>query len=152
MHNYKQNYRIHVHVCKSIVNFQRKLNLTLLAMKTRANLQRIQSLTYAINDEHAELLQDMNSQLQHLYDTIYQQLPNKEGLAIHTNSSIRVSTIRRKVQKSRHSLNCSRLNTANPKKRSRPLGTSKRVGIRADRLRKAHQVPIFTVVFTNNVM
>ena len=111
-------------------------------MKTRANLQRIQSLTYAINDEHAELLQDMNSQLQHLYDTIYQQLPNKEGLALRTNSSIRVSTIRRKVRKSRYSLNCSRLNTINPKKKSRPLGTSKRVGIRADRLRKAHQVLI----------
>ena len=108
-------------------------------MKTRTNLQRIQSLTYAINDEHAELLQDMNSQLQHLYDTIYRQLPNK-GLALHTNSSIRVSTIRRKVRKSRYSLNCSRLNTTNSKRRSRPLGTSKRVGIRADRLRKAHQV------------
>ena len=28
-------------------------------MKTRANLQRIQSLTYVINDENAELLQDI---------------------------------------------------------------------------------------------
>ena len=67
-------------------------------MKTRANLQCIQSLTYVINDENAELLQDMNSQLQHLYDTVYQQLPNKEGLALRTNNSIWVSTIGCKVQ------------------------------------------------------
>lgn len=95
-------------------------------MKTRANLQRVQSLTYVINDEQAELLQDMNSQLQRLYDTIYQQLPNKEGLALRTNSSIRVSTIRRKVRKSRYSLNCSRLNTTKTKKKSRPLGNQQK--------------------------
>ena len=105
-------------------------------MKTRANLQRIQSLTYVINDENAELLQDMNSQLQH---TVYQQLPNKEGLALRTNNSIRVSTIRRKVQKSRYSLHCSKLSATKVKK-SGPPGISKRVGIKADRLRKAHQV------------
>ena len=128
--------------------FQRKLNLTLLAMKTRANLQRIQSLTYVINDNNAELLQDMNSQLQHLYDTIYQQLPNKEGLALRTNSSIRVSTIRRKVRKSKYSLNCSKLNTTKPKKKSGPLGISKRVGIKADRLRKAHQVIKTLLMYT----
>ena len=109
-------------------------------MKTRANLQRIQSLTYVINDDNAELLQDMNSQLQHLYDTVYQQLPNKEGLALRTNNSIRVSTIRRKVQKSRYSLHCSKLKTTKAKKKSGPPGISKRVGIKADRLRKAHQV------------
>ena len=72
------NYVPVIRVCS--LNLQRKLNLTLLAMKMRANLQCIQSLTYVINDENVDLLQDMNSQLQHLYDTVYQQLPNKEGL------------------------------------------------------------------------
>ena len=60
---------------------QRKLNFTLLAMKTRANVQCIQSLTYLIKEENADLLQDMNIQLQNLFDNTYQQLPNKEGLA-----------------------------------------------------------------------
>lgn len=117
--------------------------------ETRANLQHIQSLTYVINDENAELLQDMNSQLQHLYDTVYQQLPNKGGLALRTNNSIQVSTIRRKVQKSKYSLHCSKLNTTKVKKKSGPPGISKRVGIKADRLRKAHQVikmlPMYTL-------
>ncbi len=56
----KVKYYVHIiiiHYCTCILNFQRN---TLLAMKTRANLQRIQSLTYVINDENAELLQDMN--------------------------------------------------------------------------------------------
>ena len=85
-------------------------------MKTRANLQRIQSLTYVVNDENADLLQDMNFQLQYLYDTVYQQLPNKEGLALCANNSIQVSTLRRKVQKSKYSLKCSKLNATKAKR------------------------------------
>lgn len=119
---------------------QRKLNFTLLAMKTRANVQRIQSLTYLIKEENADLLQDMNIQLQNLFDNTYQQLPNKEGLALCVNNSIRVSSLRRKVQKSKHSLHCSKLKVAKAKKKSGPRGISKRVGIKADRVRKVHKV------------
>ena len=50
-------------VCILVDILQRKLNFTLLAMKTRANVQRIQSLTYVIKEENADLLQDMNFQL-----------------------------------------------------------------------------------------
>ena len=108
-------------------------------MKTRANLQRIQSLTYVINDENAELLQDMNVQLQLLYNSVYQQLPNKEGLALRTHNRHSVATIRRKVRKSINTLSCSNLKAAKAKKKLGPPGISKRVGIKADRLRKAHQ-------------
>ena len=107
-------------------------------MKTRANLQRIQSLTYVVNDENAELLQDMNVQLQLLYNSVYQQLPNK-GLALRTHNRHSVATIRRKVRKSIHNLSCSNLKAAKAKKKLGPPGISKRVGIKADRLRKAHQ-------------
>ena len=117
-------------------------------METKVKGRPYFFLSSVFDCNNAELLQDMNSQLQHLYDTIYQQLPNKEGLALRTNSSIRVSTIRRKVRKSKYSLNCSKLNTTKPKKKSGPLGISKRVGIKADRLRKAHQVIKTLLMYT----
>ena len=46
-------------------------------MKAIATLQCIQSLTYVINDDNPELLQDMNARLQELFDTVYHQLPKK---------------------------------------------------------------------------
>ena len=68
-------------------------------MKTRANVQRLQSLTYNVDQENAELLEDMNSQLMKLYDDVYQKLPNKEGIALRTHQQCNIATIRRKVHK-----------------------------------------------------
>ena len=108
----------------------------MLAMKTRANLQRLQSLTYNIDQDNAELLADMNSQLMNLYDGVYQQLPNKNGIALRTHRQCNIATIRRKVQ--RVSVKYSALNRAKSKKM--PSNIRKRYGQKADRLRKTHEV------------
>ena len=59
-------------VCMLVDILQGKLNFTLLATKTRANVQRIQSLTYVIKGGNVDLLQDTNFQLQNLFDNTYQ--------------------------------------------------------------------------------
>ena len=84
----------------------------------------------------AELLADMNSQLMNLYDGVYQQLPNKNGIALRTHRQCNIATIRRKVQ--RVSVKYSALNRAKSKKM--PSNIRKRYGQKADRLRKTHEV------------
>ena len=113
-----------------------KVNLTLLAMKTRANLQRLQSLTYNVDQENAKLLADMNSHLVKLYDDVYQQLPHKDGIALRTRQQCNIATIRRKVQKV--SVKYSALTRAKSKKM--PSNIRKRYGQKADRLRKIYEV------------
>ena len=106
----------------------------MLAMKTRANLQRLQSLTYNIDQKNAELLVNLNSDLVKLYDDVYQQLPSKDGLALRTHQQRNIATIRRKVQKI--SVKYSALNRAKSKKM--PSNIRKRYGQKADRLRKSY--------------
>ena len=115
-----------------------KVNMTLLAMKTRANLQRLLSLTYNIEQENAELLADMNSQLVNLYDGVYQQLRNKDGIALRTHRQCNIATIKRRAQK--FSSKYSALNRAKSKKM--PSSIRKRFGQKADRLRKTHEVSL----------
>ena len=119
-----------------------KVNLTLLAMKTRANLQRLQSLTYNIDQENAEVLADMNSHLVKLYDDVYQELPNKDGIALRTHRQCNIATIRRKVQKI--SVKYSTLKRAKSKKM--PSNIRKRYGQKADRLRKSYEVCDFMCI------
>jgi hypothetical protein len=107
-------------------------------MKTRANLQRLQSLTYNIDQENAEVLADMNSQLVNLYDGVYQQLPNKDGIALRTHRQCNIATIRRRARKV--SVKYSALNRAKSKKM--PSNIRKRYGQKADRLRKTHEVHV----------
>ena len=118
-----------------------KVNLTLLAMKTRATL-RLQSLTYNIDQENAEVLADMNSHLVKLYDDVCQELPNKDGIALHTHRQCNIATIRRKVQKT--SVKYSALKRAKSKKM--PSNIRKRYGQKADRLRKSYEVFDFTCI------
>lgn len=117
--------------------------MTLLAMKTRANLQRLQSLTYNIDQEDAGLLVDMNSHLVKLYDMVYQQLPNKDGVALRIHQQSNIATIRRKVQKT--SVKYCALKRAKSKKM--PSNIRKRYGQKVDKLRKIYEVCDFLYVY-----
>ena len=65
----------------------------MLAMKTRANLQWLQLLTYNIDQKNAELLLNLNSDLVKLYDDVYQQLPSEDGIALRTHHQRNIATI-----------------------------------------------------------
>ena len=106
-------------------------------MKTRANLQRLKSLTYNVDQENAELLTDMNSRLVKLFDDVYRQLPSKDGIALHTSQLCNIATIKRKVQKT--SIKYSIIKRSKSKKM--PSNIRKRYGQKADKLRKTYEVP-----------
>ena len=105
------------------------------AMKVRANLKRLESLTYQFSDDQADMLKDLNSKVQDLYTDFRSLLPQKASLVLRPKGSQSVVIMRRKIQKARLTLACSSLSTtAKGKKKTKAL--THRVGSKADWKRK----------------
>ena len=129
-----------MHLCMYTLCKQRKLSFPLEAMKVRANLKRIENLTYQFSDDQTDMLKDLNSRVQDLFTSFHSMLPEKNSLVLRPKGSQSVVIMRRKIRKARLTLNCSSLSTAVKAKRK-----ANRVGSKADWLRKL-QVSCTTIV------
>ena len=104
-------------------------------MKVRANLKRIENLTYQFSDDQADMLKDLNSKVQDLFTHFQSLLPQKDNLVLRPKGSQSVVIMRRKIQKARLTLSCSSLSTTAKGKRMTKALT-RRVGSKADWIRK----------------
>lgn len=78
---------------------QRKLSFPLEAMKVRANLKSLKSLSYQFSDDQADMLKNLNSKVQDLYTDFHSLLPQKASLVLRPKGSQSVVIMRRKIQK-----------------------------------------------------
>ena len=67
------------------------------AMKVRANLKHLESLTYQFSDDQADMLKDLNSKVQDLYTDFRSLLPQKASLVLRPKGSQSVVIMRRKI-------------------------------------------------------
>ena len=111
-----------------------KVSLNKELVKARIALKNIETLTYNFTDSKVEHATSLSAELNELYCKYEALLPKCEGIP---NANIATQYIRRKVQKAKCTLNCSSLRRSKPK---RLKGISKRVGAKADRLRKEAMV------------
>lgn len=100
-------------------------------MKVRANLKRIENLTYQFSNDQADMLKDLNSKVQDLFNHFHSLLPQKDGFVLRPKGSQSVIIMRRKIRKARLTLTCSSLSTTlKGKKMTKAL--TQRVGAKAD--------------------
>ena len=101
-------------------------------MKVRANLKRIENLTYQYSEDQVDLVTDLNRETEELFNRFQSYLPKKDGLVMRPRGNQSVVIMKRKIRKAKLSLVCSSLPT--PAKRQKP--STQRVGSIADRKRK----------------
>ena len=91
-----------MHLCMYTLCKQRKLSFPLEAMKVRANLKRIENLTYQFSDDQTDMLKDLNSRVQDLFTSFHSMLPEKNSLVLRPKGSQSVVIMRRKIRKALH--------------------------------------------------
>ena len=114
-------------------------------MRVRANLKRLENLTYQLSDDQADMLKNLNSKVQDLYIDFCSLLPQKASLALRPKGSQSVVIMRRKIQKAQFTLACSSLSTTvKGKKKAKAL--THRVGSKADWKRKLQVCVCYCII------
>jgi len=126
---------LHVHIVEIILLLTlQEPSATLLAMKTRTTLHRLETLTYCATNDTKHIFADVNQKLENLYSEVYKQLPATDGLVLRPRDQKQVVNTRRRVWKAKVTLHCSALKPH--KRKKKPCSYRNRFGIKADRLAK----------------
>ena len=115
----------------------------------RITLKVMESLTYVCND--AKRLLELNGSLNSLLEEFKRDLPHDQHLIVRTSVATRALKAKRKYARIKRSLQCSQLGAAKKRGRKKASKFRKRVGSRADRLRKVRYfyIIIDIVIFYN---
>ena len=106
---------------------------------TRITLKVIESLTYVCND--AKRLLELDKSIHSLLENFKKDLPHDQQLVVRSSVASRALKTKRKYAKIKRSLQCSQLDLAKQRgKKKAPSKFRKRVGRKADRLRKVRSL------------
>lgn len=118
---------------------------------SRITLKSIETLTYNFTETEMEQAKALRADLDELYSKYHALLAKRQGILLHPNANVAIQYMRRKVQRARFTLRCSTIRRSKPK---RLKASSRRVGAKADRLRKEAMVcwavSSYTVIVTKN--
>ena len=115
------------------------------AQNARITLKAIESLTYECSD--GALLKELNTKLKHVMEEFRSKLPTAEGLVIRSSIKERVKRAERCTQK------ISSLPAYKPRGRKKADSAYRnRVGRRADVLRKASNVHVYTCTLRTHIL
>ena len=103
----------------------------------RITLKNIETLTYNFTETELEQAKALSGDLDKLYCKYHALLPKHQGILLHPNAKVAIQYMRRKIQRARFTLRCSTIKRSKPK---RLKASSRRVGAKADRLRKEAMV------------
>ena len=79
----------------------------------------------------------LSTDLDELYSKYYALLPKCQGILLRSNTNVAIQYMHRKIQRAKFTLKCSTIKRSKPK---RLKASSRRVGAKADRLRKESMV------------
>ena len=103
----------------------------------RITLKNIETLTYNFTDSETDQAKALRAELDELYSKYHAILPKRQGILLRPNANVAIQYMRRKIRRARFNLRCSTIQRSKPK---RLKATSRRVGAKADRLRKEARV------------
>ena len=103
----------------------------------RITLKNIETLTYNFTDSGTDHAKALRADLDKLYSKYHAILPKRQGILLRPNANVAIQYMRRKIRRARFNLRCSTIQRSKPK---RLKATSRRVGKKADRLRKEARV------------
>ena len=99
----------------------------------RITLKNIETLTYNFTETEMEQAKALSADLDELYSKYHALLPKRQGILLRPNANVAIQYMRRKIQRAKFTLRCSTIKRSKPK---RLKASSRRVGAKADRLRK----------------